>query len=559
MIKYYNILLIDNCKEESFLDKVKLNILKNMLIKSNINVMVDSFNNIDVNIKRYDLAIFNLSSKAEQKQYNEIKSKLIEYDIPIVYLGEFNELNCDDLKEILENKNHEELLKKNIISDIKYKNIGVSGYFTKDMLHIDEKAIIGNMLMNTGKVFRYKSAYNKLEKFSNEQEYILVNYSSLNIIKKENEQWVHEQTEILIQILLNKGHKIIITSLDGEEKQSNVLVNRFQNKNIKFVSCLNIYNLLELIKKSKMVLELGTEMSIITAGLNKPFLSIGYDIDYLDLKSLIDVDYMFLSIYELNVGKALKYMERVNSSYDHIIEKLENINEKYFSKYIEFVQSVFRDLEPKEKTIADSKYKRSISELNNKNIDIKKLHIGCGRNILDGWVNLDIFKMQGVDVVADLDDCKNTPLPFEENVFDEFYASHVIEHIKNPLPMLQELYRIAKPNSKAIFRCPYGSSDEAFENPTHVRQYFINSFAYFSQPSYWRADCDYRGDWQVEKLILSVDQDKYQGVSPDEILEDVNKYRNIVKEMIVELKAIKPMREAKMELQKEIIVEFELR
>jgi hypothetical protein len=47
---------------------------------------------------------------------------------------------------------------------------------------------------------------------------------------------------------------------------------------------------------------------------------------------------------------------------------------------------------------------------------------------------------------------------------------------------MEELHRIAKPNAKVVFKVPYGSSDRAFEDPTHVRQYFLHSFDYFCQP-----------------------------------------------------------------------------
>src|SRR6478735_424319 len=115
----------------------------------------------------------------------------------------------------------------------------------------------------------------------------------------------------------------------------------------------------------------------------------------------------------------------------------------------------------------------------------EKLHLGCGKTILKEWINLDIMKGQGVDIVADLEKCSETPLPFEDNSIDEFFASHLIEHIHHTLPMMQELHRIAKNDAKAVFRLPYGSSDDAYEDPTHVRQYFLNSFGYFSQPYYW--------------------------------------------------------------------------
>lgn len=178
----------------------------------------------------------------------------------------------------------------------------------------------------------------------------------------------------------------------------------------------------------------------------------------------------------------------------------------------------------------------------------KRINLGCGRNILKDWINLDVVPLDGVDVITDLDDCQKTKLPFADNEIDEFLASHVIEHLHNPLPFMEEIHRIAKPNAKATFRVPYGSSDDAFEDQTHVRPYFLKSFGYFSQPFYWMADYGYRGDWLTEKIVLLVDAHVHQGKNVEQIMFEINTFRNIVKEMIVELRAIKPIREAKAEL-----------
>ncbi|MBE9124810.1 MULTISPECIES: hypothetical protein [unclassified Coleofasciculus] len=53
--------------------------------------------------------------------------------------------------------------------------------------------------------------------------------------------------------------------------------------------------------------------------------------------------------------------------------------------------------------------------------DIKRLHLGCGKNTLPGWMNLDKMPIDGVEIIADLDNCKTEKLPFPDNEIDEFY------------------------------------------------------------------------------------------------------------------------------------------
>ena len=180
----------------------------------------------------------------------------------------------------------------------------------------------------------------------------------------------------------------------------------------------------------------------------------------------------------------------------------------------------------------------------------RKLNVGCGRNPVPGWINLDAVALPGVDLVADLEQCATKPLPLPDNSIDEMLLSHVLEHIRQPLPLMHELWRIAVPEAKMIVRAPYGSSDDAFEDPTHVRQFFLHSFGYFSQPFFWRADYGYRGDWQPERITLLVRKDGHEGLAVPQMMQKVMTLRNIVHEMIAELRCVKPLREAKRELQK---------
>ncbi|MEP6939800.1 MAG: methyltransferase domain-containing protein [Rudaea sp.] len=178
-----------------------------------------------------------------------------------------------------------------------------------------------------------------------------------------------------------------------------------------------------------------------------------------------------------------------------------------------------------------------------------RVNLGCGRNFLEGWVNLDWKALPGVDVVADLNACATTPLPFDDDQVDEFLLSHVIEHVPNTLAMMQELHRIARPGAIACIRVPHGNSDDAWEDPTHVRPYFPGSFGYFSQPYYWRADYGYRGDWLPRDVTLHVPAHLARGDSIEVLYERLRMERNLVVEMVATLEAVKPIRAPLRELQ----------
>jgi len=52
-----------------------------------------------------------------------------------------------------------------------------------------------------------------------------------------------------------------------------------------------------------------------------------------------------------------------------------------------------------------------------------KLHLGCGKRILPGYINIDIQQASGVDKVCDV---RN--LPYEDNSIDFIYSCAAIEH-----------------------------------------------------------------------------------------------------------------------------------
>jgi SAM-dependent methyltransferase len=177
-----------------------------------------------------------------------------------------------------------------------------------------------------------------------------------------------------------------------------------------------------------------------------------------------------------------------------------------------------------------------------------RLHLGCGRDIRPDWTNVDLQPGPGVDVVADFEE----ELPFEDNTVAEFLCVHAIEHIHNVKGFMQELHRIAMPDAPAVFKTPYGSSDDADADPDHVRRFYWRTWGYFGQPHYWRTHDPYQGDWAVEEVTLALHPQYRQSDIPS-VKTDLLTLRNVVMEMVAILRAVKPIRERKRELQKQSI------
>jgi SAM-dependent methyltransferase len=107
---------------------------------------------------------------------------------------------------------------------------------------------------------------------------------------------------------------------------------------------------------------------------------------------------------------------------------------------------------------------------------LKKLNLGCAYKILPGYVNLDIHKHDGVDVVHDLN---KFPYPLKDNEFDEILASHILEHVDDMPKVMKELHRILKPGGRLVIRGPHFSGEGSWVDPTHKRNFTAGTFSFF--------------------------------------------------------------------------------
>lgn len=107
--------------------------------------------------------------------------------------------------------------------------------------------------------------------------------------------------------------------------------------------------------------------------------------------------------------------------------------------------------------------------------ELLKIDLGCGSRKQPGYVGVDQYKMDGVDVVLDI---ATERWPWEDSSVDEIFSSHFLEHLgpEGRCHVANEAYRVLKPGQwvngqpaggHARFIVPHWSSCRAYGDPTH--------------------------------------------------------------------------------------------
>ncbi len=107
----------------------------------------------------------------------------------------------------------------------------------------------------------------------------------------------------------------------------------------------------------------------------------------------------------------------------------------------------------------------------------KVLVVGCGLRPKPYAVNLDKVKLPGVDVVFDLDEIPEVLLPFQSGEFDRVECEDVLEHVSDPISVVQELGRVLKPGGTLWIRGPdYRFPEIVWADLTHKRAFSERTF-----------------------------------------------------------------------------------
>jgi SAM-dependent methyltransferase len=105
-----------------------------------------------------------------------------------------------------------------------------------------------------------------------------------------------------------------------------------------------------------------------------------------------------------------------------------------------------------------------------------RLNLGCGTDVREGFVNLDVAALPGVDVVHDLD---VRPFPFEDETFTEIVCQDVLEHV-DLVGVLGECHRILQPGGAVHVRSPHFTAAAVYVDPTHRRAFSVETLGFFA-------------------------------------------------------------------------------
>jgi len=140
-----------------------------------------------------------------------------------------------------------------------------------------------------------------------------------------------------------------------------------------------------------------------------------------------------------------------------------------------------------------NKWIRSLAERDAFLHGLQMIDIGGGIDGKPGYLTID---QEGGNITYDL----NNGIPMPDNSCYIVNASHIIEHLQNPLHTMKEIHRVLAHGGWAFIQVPSTDGRGAFQDPTHVSYWNQNSFWYYTRKEQARYIRNNTIKFQVSRL-----------------------------------------------------------
>ncbi len=236
-----------------------------------------------------------------------------------------------------------------------------------------------------------------------------------------------------------------------------------QNENISYFPCTNDYRFSnQIYSKSKINLNI-TSLQFDTAVINR-VIDIGASGGFVltdwksDLSKITSVseEISYKTIEELN-HKIEYYLAHEKARQDVAFEFCSDIVSK--CSYTNLINYILSQINP----------------MKSDQTAYLRIDLGCGPSKPDGFIGVDIGFQPGVDIIADLNRC----FPFADDSVDIVRAHDTVEHLHDRLHTMNEIWRVCKHGALVEILVPSTDGRGAFQDPTHVSYWNINSFRYY--------------------------------------------------------------------------------
>lgn len=150
------------------------------------------------------------------------------------------------------------------------------------------------------------------------------------------------------------------------------------------------------------------------------------------------------------------------------------------------------------------KYSRELAARWAKDNGLRMIDLGGRFECPKGYESVD---RMDADIVCDL----NQDWPFKDGEIGIIRANHTLEHLKNPIHFMNEAYRVLAGGGWLFIEVPSTDGRGAWQDPTHISFFNINSFwYYYNQHKARYIAPEYTGKFQLARSVTYFPNEEFR-------------------------------------------------